>query len=70
MSRMTPQQERTRERFESAIGLMAPVLDAMLALGDRVSRRFVPPSSGPEGFPIRALDPPPGQRPSGGHEDG
>jgi hypothetical protein len=64
---ITPQQERTRERFESLIRFAAPALDAVLALGDRVSRRFVPASTGPEGFPIRALErapqAPPGDEP-------
>ncbi len=34
----TPQQQRTRARFEALIGLSAPVLDLVLAAGDRVSR--------------------------------
>ena len=32
------EQLRTRRRVESVIGLMAPALDVMLAVGDRVSR--------------------------------
>jgi len=34
----TPQQLRTRARFESLIGLAAPVLDLVLVVGERVSR--------------------------------
>jgi hypothetical protein len=47
----TPEQVRTRERFEGLIALCAPVLDALLAVGDRVSR-----IAGPDDdyIPIRA----------------
>ena len=50
----TPQQVRTRERFEGLIALAAPVLDLVLAAGDRLSR-----VAGPEDeyYPIR----PPGE---------
>ena len=50
----TPQQIRMRERFEAVIGLAAPVLDLVLAAGDRLSR-----VAGPEDeyYPIR----PPGE---------
>jgi hypothetical protein len=50
----TPQQIRLRERFEALIGLTAPVLDLVLAAGDRLSR-----VAGPEDeyYPIR----PPGE---------
>ena len=34
----TPQQLRTRARFEAVIGLGAPVLDLVLAAGERISR--------------------------------
>ena len=34
----TPQQLRTRARFEALIGLGAPLLDLVLAAGERVSR--------------------------------
>jgi hypothetical protein len=34
----TPQQLRTRARFEALIGLGAPILDLVLAAGERVSR--------------------------------
>jgi hypothetical protein len=35
---MTPDQVRTRRRVESVIRLIAPALDVVLAVGDRVSR--------------------------------
>ena len=38
MAPLTPDQLRTRRRIESLIRLAAPVLDLMLAAGDRVSR--------------------------------
>jgi hypothetical protein len=34
----TPQQQRTRARFEALIGLTAPLFDLVLAAGERVSR--------------------------------
>jgi len=39
---LTPDQLRRRERVEGVIGLMAPALDLVLALGDRVSRLVEP----------------------------
>jgi hypothetical protein len=38
MSPPSPEQLRTRRRVESVIRLMAPALDVMLAVGDRVAR--------------------------------
>jgi hypothetical protein len=38
MAPLTPDQLRTRRRVESVIRLMAPALDVVLAVGDRVSR--------------------------------
>jgi hypothetical protein len=35
---MNPDQVRTRRRVEGVIRLMAPALDLVLAVGDRVSR--------------------------------
>jgi hypothetical protein len=35
---MTPDQVRTRRRVEGVIRLIAPALDVVLAVGDRVSR--------------------------------
>ena len=42
MTPLTPDQLRRRERVEGLIRLMAPALDLVLAVGDRVSR-FVEP---------------------------
>jgi len=42
MSPMTPGQLRTRRRVEGVIRLMAPALDAVLAVGERVSRIVEP----------------------------
>ncbi len=54
MATPTPQQVRTRERFEALIGLAAPVLNLVLSAGERLSR-----VAGPEDeyYPIR----PPGE---------
>ena len=50
--RLTPGQRRTRERFETAIGLMAPVLNLVLAAGDRISRTVEPEDT--EYYPVRS----------------
>jgi hypothetical protein len=42
MAPMTPDQLRTRQRVEGLIKLMAPALDVMLAVGERVSRIVEP----------------------------
>jgi hypothetical protein len=34
----TPQQQRTRARFETLIGLASPLFDLVLVTGERVSR--------------------------------
>ena len=54
MAPPSPQQVRMRERFEALIGFAAPVLDLVLAAGDRLAR-----VAGPEDeyYPIR----PPGE---------
>jgi hypothetical protein len=59
MAQLTPDQLRTRERFESLIRLAAPALNLVLAAGERVSR-FVEPDD-PEYYPPRApgVAPPP-----------
>ena len=51
MSPLTPDQLRTRRRVESVIKLMAPALDLVLAVGDRVSR--VVERDDPEYYPPR-----------------
>jgi hypothetical protein len=47
----TPQQQLRRRRFESLIGFAAPLLDLVLAAGDRVSRIA---GSEDDYYPIRA----------------
>ena len=42
MAPPTPQQQIRRERIESVIGLAAPFLDAVLAVGERISRAVGP----------------------------
>jgi hypothetical protein len=64
--RETPQQRIWRDRFESLIGLAAPMLDLVLNAGDRVSRALAPGES--DYYPIRApaeafeITPSPGER--------
>ena len=48
----TPAQQLTRRRFEALIALAAPVLDLVLAAGDRVSRLLGPDDY--DYYPIRA----------------
>lgn len=50
MAALTPAQQARRARIEGLIGLAAPVLDLVLAVGDRVSR-IVGPDEEP--LPIR-----------------
>jgi hypothetical protein len=47
----TPQQLRTRARFEALIALGAPVLDLVLSVGDRISRVVAPED---DYVPVRA----------------
>ena len=63
MAKLTPSQLRTRERVEVVIKLMEPGLNAILSVGDRISRIVEPedhdyyparPAVEPE--PIRAKD--------------
>jgi hypothetical protein len=42
MAPLTPDQLRTRQRIEGLIRLMAPALDVVLAVGERVSRIVEP----------------------------
>jgi hypothetical protein len=61
----TPEQLRTRERIESLIRLAAPVLDLVLAVGDRVSRLVEREDT--EYSPPRVThEPPPPPPPPGG----
>jgi hypothetical protein len=67
MAKLTPDQLRTRERVESVIRLVAPGLNLVLAVGERVSRIVEPDD--PEYYPARVegADVPPivGARPVG-----
>jgi hypothetical protein len=49
---LTPSQRRNRERVETLIGIAAPFLDALLAVGDRISRIAEPKDY--EYYPVRA----------------
>ena len=58
MTQLTPDQRRTRERFESLIRLAAPGLNLVLAAGERLSRLVEPDD--PDYYPPRvAHDEPP-----------
>ena len=52
MSQLTPEQRRTRDRVEALIGLAAPFLNVVLAVGDRVSRVVEREDS--EYYPVRS----------------
>ena len=49
---LTPSQRRTRERVETVIGVVAPVLNLVLAAGDRLSRVVEREDS--EYYPVRS----------------
>lgn len=49
---LTPDQLRTRARVETLIGLMAPVLNLVLAAGERISR--IAESEDSEYYPVRS----------------
>ena len=57
---LTPTQRRNRERVESLIGVAAPFLDLLLAVGDRISRIAEPQDH--EYYPVRADELPRDQR--------
>jgi hypothetical protein len=48
---LTPDQLRTRDRFEGLIRLIAPGLDLVLAVGERLSRIVEPDDPGY--YPVR-----------------
>jgi hypothetical protein len=48
---LTPDQRRTRERVERLIGIAAPALNLVLALGDRLSR--IAEREDSEYYPVR-----------------
>ena len=49
---LTPAQARNRDRVERLIGVAAPFLDLVLAVGDRISRIAEPEDY--EYYPVRA----------------
>jgi hypothetical protein len=51
MAKLSPEQLRTRERVESVIHLLAPGLNLVLAVGERVSKIVEPDD--PEFIPAR-----------------
>jgi len=51
VSKLTPDQLRTRERVETVIRLVAPALNLVLAAGERLSRIVEPDD--PEYYPAR-----------------
>jgi len=56
MAPLTPDELRTRERVESLIRLAAPVLNLVLAVGERISRLVEPDDH--EYYPPRSVTPP------------
>lgn len=58
MAKLTPDQMRRRNQVESVIRLMAPGLNIVLALGERLSRIVEPDD--PEYYPprVEVADPP------------
>jgi hypothetical protein len=53
LAELTPSQQKTRERFEALIRLMAPGLDVILATGERISRVVEPEDH--DYYPARPL---------------
>jgi hypothetical protein len=49
---LTPTQQRVRGRVEALIGLAAPALDLVLAVGERISRIAEPEDTGY--YPVRS----------------
>ena len=54
---LTPEQHRTRDRFETLIRLMAPGLNLVLAAGERLSKIVAPEDD--EYYPVRPGTVPP-----------
>jgi hypothetical protein len=52
MANLTPQQTVWRDRVEGLIGVAAPALDLLLAVGDRISRIAEPEDH--EYYPVRS----------------
>lgn len=51
VSKLTPEQQRKRERVESVIRVVSPALNLVLAAGERLSRIVEPDD--PEYYPAR-----------------
>ena len=67
MAQLTPDQRRTRDRFESLIRLAAPALNLVLTAGERLSRAVEPDD--PDYYPPGAAgDVPPPPRGTSGQE--
>jgi hypothetical protein len=56
VAELTPSQAQTRERVESLIRLIAPALDVLLLVGDRVSRIVEPEDF--DYYPVRPVTEP------------
>jgi hypothetical protein len=54
MAKLTPDQQRKRDRAEAVIGAMAPVLTVVLAVGERISRIAQPEDH--EYYPARVVN--------------
>jgi hypothetical protein len=52
VSKLTPDQRRTRDRVETFIAIVAPALNLVLAAGDRLSRIVEPEDT--EYYPVRS----------------
>jgi hypothetical protein len=72
MADLTPEQRRLRGRIEGMIGVAAPLLDLVLAVGDRVSR--ITSREDYEPYAVRRAGEPallePPRRPGGSARDG
>jgi len=63
MSTLAPNQRRRRDQVETLIRLMAPALNLVLAVGERVSRIVEPDD--PDYYPVRTASPEPPPKPEG-----
>lgn len=54
MEDLTPSQTRLRSRFEAGIALAGPLLDGVLAVGEKISRLAEPKDY--EYYPVREED--------------
>ena len=63
MATLAPDQRRRREQIETLIRLMAPGLNLVLAVGERLSRIVEPDD--PDYYPVRSTSPEPPPKPEG-----